>query len=182
MLKELNLDGIQDENARECIRKLLNIIEAQASEIRALREENQRLRDENNHLKGEQGKPDIKANVKKQETKDISSEKERHEKKEWKKCSKKEKIKINRTEICKVAKTSLPEDAVFKGYEEVLFQDLLICPDNTLFRKEKYYSPSERKTYIANLPEGYEGKFGPGIKALTIISSYCNNMTEPKIM
>lgn len=181
MLEELNLDGIQDENARHCIKKLLNIIENLVSENRALREENRRLRDEVNRLKGEQGKPDIKSNTKENPPRDISSEKERKRPEKWKKGSKKGKIQINRTEVCKVDKNILPKDALFKGYEEATVQDLRISPDNTLFQKEKYYSPSERKTYIANLPEGYEGEFGPYVKSLIIVWHYGSNMTELKI-
>lgn len=52
------------------------------------------------------------------------------------------------------------------GSEEVIVQDVKLDTDNVLFRKEKYYSPSEGKTYLASLPLGYEGQFGPGLKAL----------------
>ena len=34
--------------------------------------------------------------------------------------------------------------------------------DNVLFRKEKFYSPSQRKIYLAELPPGYQGEFGQG--------------------
>jgi len=50
----------------------------------------------------------------------------------------------------------LPVDAEFKGYEEVVVQDIKLTTDNVLFRKQKYYSPSEGKTYLAELPDGYE--------------------------
>lgn len=181
MLEELKLDNIQDENIRECIKRLLNIIEDLRAENRELRAENQRLRDENNRLKGEQGKPDIKANNSSNPNKDISSEKERRKKIKWHKSSKKEKIHIDREEIVKIGKSNLPVDAEFKGFENVVVQDIIIKTDNILFRKEKYYSKSEKKTYIAELPKSYEGEFGPGIKSLAIISYYGNNMTEPKI-
>jgi len=39
----------------------------------------------------------------------------------------------------------LPVDAEFKGYEEVVVQDIKLTTDNVLFRKQKYYSPSEEK-------------------------------------
>lgn len=182
MLEELNIEAIQDENARECIKKLLNIIENLQAENRALKLENQRLRDENNRLKGEQGKPDIKANIKKQWPGDISSEKERGERKLWKKGRKRNKLIINREEIACVDKNILPCDAEFKGYEEVIVQDIKIESDNIKFRKEKYYSAQEKKTYTAELPEGYEGEFGPGIKSLIISLHYESKMTEPKIL
>ena len=46
----------------------------------------------------------------------------------------------------------LPADAVFKGYVDVVVQDLEIRSDNVQFRKEKYYSPSQKRTYLAPLP------------------------------
>lgn len=182
MLEDLNLDKIQDEYARECIKKLLNIIENLQTEIRELRAENQRLRDENNRLKGEQGKPDIKRNVSKKNVKDISSEKERRERKDWQKGSKRDKLIISREEIVYVDKNKLPLDAEFKGYEDVIVQDIKIESDNIKFRKEKYYSRKEKKTYTAELPKGYDGEFGPGIKSLIISLHYESKMTEPKIL
>jgi hypothetical protein len=70
---------------------------------------------------------------------------------------------------------------VFKGYEDVVVQDLVFRTDNVKFRKEKYYSPSTGKTYLAPLPEGYGGEFGPNLKSLCMLFSYLCNMTEPKI-
>ena len=60
MLEDFDPNSIQDENARQAILRLFDLIEDLAAENRKLREENQRLRDENNRLKGEQGKPNIK--------------------------------------------------------------------------------------------------------------------------
>jgi len=62
VLEDLDLSRIGDPYARECIVRLLNLVEKLAIEVRTLQEENQRLQDENARLKGEKGKPDIKAN------------------------------------------------------------------------------------------------------------------------
>ncbi|WP_199306902.1 IS66 family transposase [Anabaena sphaerica] len=70
----------------------------------------------------------------------------------------------------------------FKGYQEVIIQDIILETDNVLFRKEKYYSPSSGKTYLAELPCGYEGEFGPGIKALVMSLYYGGNMTQGKLL
>ena len=180
----INLDTIQDEKIKETIQALFNLIENQAASIRNLQEENQRLRDENNRLKGEQGKPKIKSGKNKDDTKsrDISSEKERKEKASpGKGGSIKEPIKIDRTHICEVDKAKLPDDAEFKGYETATVQDLKIETDNIEFHKEIYYSPSERKTYRGELPLGYEGGFGPTVKALSLIMKNICNVSEPKI-
>lgn len=63
MLDNLDLDSIQDENARELIRQLLNLMEQLSADLRDAQVENQRLRDEVNRMKGEQGKPNIKGNL-----------------------------------------------------------------------------------------------------------------------
>lgn len=180
----IHLDTIQDEKIKETIQALFNLIENQAASIRNLQEENQRLRDEINRLKGEQGKPKIKSGKNKDDKKsrDISSEKERKENASpGKGGSRKEPIKIDRTHICEVDKAKLPEDAEFKGYETVTIQDLKIETDNIEFHKEIYYSPSERKTYRGELPLGYEGGFGPTVKALSLIMKNICNVSEPKI-
>jgi hypothetical protein len=185
MLEGLDLSGIQDEHARQCIVMLLNLIEELKQENRQLREENQRLGDENNRLKGEQGKPRMKPNMPKSgppKPIDYSSERERHIPKPWSKSSKKASIHVDREETVKVEPTILPADAEPKGYEDVVVQDVVLRTDNVLFHKEKLYSPSESKTYLAPLPAGYNGQFGPSLKALSLVLYHAAQVTEPKIL
>ena len=113
------------------IKKLLNNVERLASENEALKIEVQNLKDENNRLKGEQGKPDIKANKKKDG--DISSETERKQaeangegvgdangKKKRQRKPKLPKLKIDREQICVLDKSGLPDDLIFKGHAALL--------------------------------------------------------------
>ena len=168
------------DQARETIVLLLNLVEKFKQESDVLKKKVQDLQDEVNRLKGEQGKPDIKAN-KNSGNSDHSSETERKQPKKRRRRHKKKNIKIDREEKLSVDQSILPEDAEFKGYETVTIQDLIIKTDNVLFLKEKYYSPSLGKTYLAPLPSGYEGEFGPGIRSLIITLYYAAEMTEPKI-
>ncbi len=117
MFENLDLTAIQDENARQLIVRLLNLIENLTANLREAQAEVQRLRDENNRLKGEQGKPKIKANTPKPPPIDHSSEKERHKPRQRSKSSKKANIKIDREQVVKVEPAILPADAEFKGYE-----------------------------------------------------------------
>ena len=160
----------------------MNLIEQLNSKVIDLEAENQKLRDEINRLKGEQGKPDIKGNKKKPLNKNYSSEKERKTRKNHRKSAKKAEIKIDRSEIVEYPVAQLPEKSEFKGYEEVIVQDILLKKDNVLFRKQKFYSPKTGKTYLAALPAGYEGEFGPGIKALVKSLYYGGNMTQGKLL
>ena len=183
MLTDINPDLIQDvAGARKAIVLILNIVEELQQEIATLREENQRLRDEINRLKGEQGKPDIKANKK---ASDHSSEKERQQNKAQPKRSKRRPHKavvIDREEKVRYPAAELPTDAEFKGYEPVVVQDLVIRTDNIRFLKEKWYAPSTQRTYIAPLPAGYGGQFGPTVRSLVVTLYYAGGMSEPKII
>ena len=180
MLSSINPEIIQDlEGARTAIMALLNLVEELKGDNASLREEVQRMRDEIARLKGEQGKPEVKGSKKKE---DHSSEEERRQKKKWKKREKKSEISIQREQKLEVDKSELPADAEFKGYVEVVVQDIRIEMENVKFLKEKYYSASESKTYIAELPAGHEGEFGPGVRSLVLVLYFSGNMTEPKIV
>jgi hypothetical protein len=181
MLGTIDLSSIQDENARQLIVQLLNLIEAQSADLRDAQAEIQRLRDEINRLKGEQGKPKIKGNRPKPPRVDHSSEQERRKPKPRQKRAKKASLKIHREQKLEVDKANLPPDAEFKGYEDVVVQDVVFCADNVRFRKEKYWAGSTGRTYLAQLPRGYEGQFGPGLKALTLTLYFGGGMSEPKI-
>ena len=178
----IDLGKITDPVLKQAIAILFNLVERQAAEIRALREENQRLKDENNRLKGEQGKPNIKPN---QTHSDISSEKERRSREpdsRQERGTKLDKIKIHRTEVCHIDRAGLPGDLVSKGYQSVVVQELEIKAANIEFQKELLYSPSQQKTYMAALPAGYDGEYGPGIRALVLSMKFVCNLSEPKIL
>lgn len=181
MLDDLDLTSITDQGNRELVVRLLNLIETLAADLRTAQAEIQRLRDENNRLKGEQGQPTIKPGAK-PITSDHSSEPERRQSKSRKKVRKVQQVRIDRDQVLRVDPARLPPDAEFKGYQEVVVQDVVVHTDNVRFRKEKFYSPSQGKTYLAELPPGYQGEFGPGVREMVIIFAFACQMTEPKIL
>jgi hypothetical protein len=183
-LEELDLKAITDEGSRRAILLVLNLVEELKLENRHLREENQRLREGIQRLKGEQGPPRLPPNppLSGTTTASHSSEEERHQPKERHKRSKLEQIEVTREEVLAVDPTQLPPDAEFKGYETTVVQDVKIEIDNVRFLKEKYYSPAKGKTYLAPLPAGYQGTYGPGVKALALVFYYASNMSQPKIV
>ena len=185
MLEHFDPNDIQDlEQARQAIVQLLNLVEELSAAMSELRKENQRLRDEVNRLKGEQGKPTIKPSKKTRssEASDHSSEPQRRRRTKRTRRSKVNCIPIDREEKLDLDHAQLPDDAQFKGYEPVIVQDVRFTTDNIRFLKEKCYSPIQRQTYLADLPAGYEGEFGPGVKALTLVLYNAVNTSESKIV
>lgn len=177
-LEKIKLDYLAP-GVKALILSCMNFIESLSKTIKDLTSEIQILKDENNRLKGEQGKPSIRANTK---DKDISSEKERkarEEKTPKKKRSKAKnhKLVIHRTERIPIDKSTLPSDAKFTGLRRVIVQDILISPNNVLFECEEYYSASEKKVFSSSVPPGYEGQFGPNIKALIKTLHHDSKMT-----
>jgi RNAse (barnase) inhibitor barstar len=159
------------------------VLESLCGIITDLFKENQELKDEVNRLKGEKGKPKLKQN--KDASADTQKNKEKMEsgsKKKKTKGSKNDKIKIDRAETIKLDKTNLPDDIEFKGYEEKIVQNIIIKTDNVLYRLEKYYSPSLRKTYTAEIDDSLKNtEFGVETKALISTLYYENRVTENKI-
>ncbi len=178
------IEFISDAKVRRIQTTLLNLVESLANDIEQAQNSIQQLKDENNRLKGEQGKP----NIRKQKNDDTdnsnhSSENERKtaKKSKKKKPKKKDAIKIDRKLVCKIDKDNLPDDIQFKGYETKVIQDIEIKTDNIKFLREVYYSPSLKKTFIADYPDGYDGDFGPGIKSIILSAYHDSKMTQPAI-
>ena len=178
MLDGFDPHTIHDEALRQVVLFLMNQVEELTATVRRQADEIQRLRDENNRLKGEQGKPHILPN---QPTKPLSSEAERAVPTPRTKRSKLATIPIDRTEILRVDRTTLPPDAQFKGYQRVVVQDIRLTTDTVCFLKETFYSPSEHRTYLADVPSGFEGHVGPQVKALVLTLAFESGMSEPII-
>ncbi len=185
---QTDVASIPDSKIKTSVSGLLNLVETFYGENEALKEENQQLKDEINRLKGEQGKPDIKGKRTKEST-DHSSEKERqagddpavdeknNDKKKRRRAAKLPKVTIDREQICPIDKNTLPADARFKGYSDIVIQDIKIITDNVKYRREVYYSPSQGKTFLGQLPADVAGKgeFGVGVRSLIpLLKSECN--------
>jgi len=125
----LRLDEIADQRIAKAVTALFHLIEElnsqnakQAIEIKYLRKENKRLG-------GDDGDTNKNDPDKKKPKKDHSSEGERNGRKSPKKRksnARKHKISHNRIEICEIDKHNLPRDAEFKGYKEIIVQEIMV--------------------------------------------------------
>ena len=180
MAAQVDLSVLQDPEALQDPAVLRNLIEELVSALRAAQTEIQQLRDEVNRLKGEQGKPRILASRRAKQ--DQSSERERRERpKTWHKGAKVATLAIDRTEMCRLDRATLPADAVLKDYQEHTVQEVVLQRETILFRRERYEAASTGQTYTAPLPPGYEGAFGPQLRATAVYLAYAANVSQPQI-
>ncbi len=135
MLEDFDPRTIEEESLRQVVISLMNLVEELSATVAQQAEEIQRLRDENHRLKGEQGKPNIKATTKAKAS--LSSEQERRVSKAHHKTNKHAQIRIERVEVVKVGEASMPADAQFKGYEDVIVQDIEFRTQNITYRSLK---------------------------------------------
>ena len=177
-IQKIDLTGIEDERVRAIIRLLLNVVEDLRGELKKAHQEIAYLRERLGLRQGGDGKPGGKSTPPQPPR---SSENERKEPQERNKREKLSRIRIDREEKLDVDRAKLPPDAKDKGYEAVVVQELRIATDNVRFLRKKYYSASMGKTYLAPLPDGYCGEFGPNVRTLCVMFSHLCHMTEPKI-
>src|SRR5215217_3082239 len=180
MLDEIDPATIADPAARALILQLLNLVDQQAAHLRAQADEIQRLRDEIARLKGEQGRPKINPQAPPPAA-PLSSEAERRSPKPRQPRANQAQLTIPREELCRLDRATLPPDAQFKGYEDVVVQDPRIEADTIRFRKEKFYSPSLGQTFLAPLPAGYHGQFGPDLCSFLLSQYFAANLSEAKL-
>jgi hypothetical protein len=158
-------ETLQSFDRETLIRTILNLQET----IRDLSASAQELKDELRRLRGEKGRPGLKPSV--------PDEGKKRKTGLWQKSGKT--ITVTRRERLTIDPRILPKDAVFKGSRKILIQDIQIRTDNVEFEIERYYSPNEKKTYEASLPQGYDGSFfGPGIRHLVLALHYQARMPQ----
>ncbi len=182
LLQSIDPDALPDEQLRPTLSLVLNIIEDLVVAVEALTAENQGLRDEINRLKGEQGTPRFPARKPPTGGENVSSEKERREPRPRHTGAKQDQLTITRTERLTVDPTLVPADAVYKGIDTVVVQELILRVDIISFERECWYSPSQHRRIMAPLPPGYTGQFGPHLKALAQALHFGANVTEAKLV
>lgn len=181
---DVDVDAIQNEQTRSDIVFLQDGVEQFYNENEKLKEENQNLKDEINRLKGEQGKPSIRPQSKNKENSDHSSEKERKNEgsKQKNPRKKKDDLEVHEKNVCTIDLSTLPTDAIFKGTNSVIIQDIKFQIHNIEFEREVYYSASLEKRFIAPLPDGYQGEYGAELKAFILGLHNEAKVTQPDLL
>ena len=159
MLENFDPASIHDEALRGVVLLLMNEIERLSTEVKDLKDENQQLRDENRRLKGEQGKP-VTA------LPSLSSEKERHIARPYHKSAKQGQVTSDRQERSAARRSA--GVAARRPVQRRRGRDRPRCllSDRQRALPQRDVLFAERETdYLAAMPAGYDGQFGPSVIA-----------------
>ena len=88
--------------------------------------------------------------------------------------------KLTVTSEVKLKAWGVPAGSRFKGYEEVLVQDLRIEVDVVLYRRERWEAPGGMRI-VAPMPAGVMGGFGPGLRRFILASHAQGQVTSERL-
>jgi hypothetical protein len=183
-VQQFRLDGdaLAEPRIREVVGKVLNLVEAVIVENRRMEEEIQHLQEIIRELRGE---PPSFAGPSRSAARNVSSEKERRQRTSPSHGSPRadrrsfRDIRVDEEIVCPVDPASLPPDARFAGYEDVVVQNIRIRSHNIRYRLAIWHSPSQGRLR-GELPPGVTGEYGPELKALLVSLKYVAGTSLPR--
>jgi len=169
------LPTISNEDRTPLVDVLLELLAWQQKQIDQLEQEILKL-------KGETTKPEVKPS---KMDKDATEDGDRNDsgtskKKKGPKRSKTEHLKINAT--VDIQPDKIPAGSTFKGYREVVIQDIVFETFNTCYRLAQYQTPDGG--YISGqLPDGLNGcHFGNDLISFILYQYHHQHVTQPLLL
>ncbi|MCP4475089.1 MAG: transposase [Gammaproteobacteria bacterium] len=134
------------------------------------------LEDEIQKLKQETRRPKIKPSKMDENTDDGDDPKKKPAKKRKKTAS----LKIDEERV--IQPKNIPEDARFKGYRDIIVQDIVIRPHNTRYRLAQYET-ADGKNLSGKLPaEIRDGHWGNTLHSFILYQYHHQHVTQPLLL
>src|SRR3954453_14925638 len=173
------LPDIPEAERTPLVRQLLDIIVLQQDRIQRLEERVDQLQDEIAHLKGLKARPRIAPS-----TLERPPRPPRDPKAKRPGSAKRSKTaQLTVTDEVVVPLPDVPPEAVFKGYEDYVVQDLILKPRAIRYRRERWSTP-EGQSRLAPLPAEVRpgSHFGPDLICFILHQYHHQHVTQPLLL
>jgi hypothetical protein len=182
MVKRYEIPPIPPGEATPLVKALVEVIERLLEDNQALVETHQQMRDEIALLKGEKAKPKLKpSNMDKEAGKKddpLAADEDQKKRPGSAKRNKTEHLTIHEERVIPPSEP-LPPGARFKGYRDVVVQELKITSHNTRYRLE-YWQTEEGQSFVGRLPENLQGQhYGPDLRSYILYQHHHCHVTQP---
>jgi hypothetical protein len=169
---------VSDSERSPLVDALLELIAWQQKQIEELEQQILKLRGETTKPKPKPSTMDEKTDT--QDNQDNEDEKAGKGRKKGPKRKKTQHLPIHKTEI--IEPDVIPEGSVFKGYRDVVVQDLVIQLHNTCYRLAQYETADGR--YVTgNLPAGIrDGHWGNTLHSFIVHQYHHQHVTQPLLL
>jgi hypothetical protein len=174
----------QDEIKRLAIGDLRSLVESLLAQVvrlqedvAALRAENAALKEEIARLKGLPPRPKLKPSGMEKAANAAPNPQPSGKKRKRRRGAKRDRLVIGEERVLAAA---APAGSRFKGYEDIVVQDLLLVPRVIRYRRERWLTP-EGRTIIAPLPAGIVGGFGPSLRRFVLAGHVQGQVTSERL-
>jgi len=162
---------------RSLVARLLDEIVRLREENAALRAENAELKDEIARLKRLPPRPKRKPSGLERASDPSASPAGKRPGRRGRRGAKRDRLRGIEDQMLTVP---VPAGSRFKGYEDVIVQDLLLMPRVIRYRRERWRTPGG-KTITAPLPAGIQGGFGPALRRFLLAGHIQGQVTAERL-
>lgn len=166
-----------EEIERLAIGELRSLVEGLLAEMAQLRAENAALREEVARLKGLSPRPKLKPSGMEKAGQLPTPQSSGKPKRKRRRGAKRDRLAIGEE---RVLAASAPAGSRFKGYEDIVVQDLLLVPQVIRYRRERWLT-ADGRTIIAPLPAGIVGGFGPALRRFILAGHVQGQVTSERL-
>ena len=164
------------------VETLLSLIEGLAQRVQKQEEDIAHLKDEIRVLKGQRGPPRFKASKMDEKTEPRNAQQEKDKRRPGSdKRMKNAELVIHDEKIIQPM-NGIPQGSRFKGYRDVVIQDLIIRAHNTRYRLARWLTPSG-EFLTARLPSGLSThRYGATLRSYLLHQHHHCQVTQPLLL